>query len=61
MFAELLGRPFPGVDKLTADDLTAFRRKAIDRCWARIRQAAKGVRPECVIWLSCSNLHEPSV
>lgn len=61
MFAELLGRPFPGADELTADELASFRRKAIDRCWTRIRQAAKGVRPDCVIWLSCSNLHEPSV
>jgi hypothetical protein len=61
MYAELMGKPFPGEDKLTAEDRLAYERKAIDRCWRRIHDAAKRANPECVIWLSCCNLHDPTV
>jgi hypothetical protein len=61
MFVELMGRPFPGVDKLSPEDKLTFRRRAIDRCWERIRRSAKGVNPNCVIWLSCYNLKDPTV
>ncbi|MBI5834827.1 MAG: hypothetical protein HZB16_21210 [Armatimonadetes bacterium] len=60
-YAELMGKPFPGADKLGADDRLAYHRRAIDRCWARIRQTAKQARPDCVIWLSCHSLADPTV
>jgi hypothetical protein len=61
LYQQLLGNPFPADGKLAAQDRLAYERKAIDRCWGRIRQAAKRVAPDCVIWLSCNDLHAPSV
>ncbi len=61
MYTELLGEPFPGKDKVTAAQDLAYRRKAIERTWAAIRSAARGVKPDCVIWLSCHNLASPEV
>jgi hypothetical protein len=53
MYAELMGKPFPGTDKITPELEQVFRRKAIDRCWKRIRETAKKTDPECLIWLTC--------
>jgi len=61
LFEHLLGRPFPGEDQLGAAERLDYERKAIDRCWARIHQAAKAVNPECVIWLSCNQVHDPAI
>lgn len=61
MYEELLGEPFPGAGAVTPERDLAFRRRAIDRCWARIRAAAKRTNPRCVIWLSCANVESPSV
>jgi hypothetical protein len=61
LFEQLLGKPFPGEEQLGAGDRLAYERKAIDRCWARIHGAAKGVNPECVIWLSCNQVHDPAI
>jgi hypothetical protein len=60
-FAELMGRTFPGEDKLTKEDLLDYERKAINRCWSRIHQAAKEVKRDCIIWLSCNNLLDPTL
>ena len=61
MFAELMGHPFPGEDRLSPADKTAYERRAIERCWTRIHAAAKRANPKCIIWLSCHNLKHPSV
>jgi hypothetical protein len=61
LFEQLLGRPFPGEDKLGLEDRLTYERKAINRCWARIRDAAKAVNPACVIWLSCNEVRNPSI
>jgi hypothetical protein len=61
MFAELMGKPFPGVEKLSPQDRLPYHRKAIDRCWTRIHEAARRANPRCVIWLSCHSLQEPTV
>ena len=61
MFGELMGTPFPGKEKITAATELAFQRKAIDRCWSRMRAAAKQANPRCVIWLSCGNVTSPQV
>ncbi len=60
-FAELMGRPFAGEDQLSAEDRLAYERRAIDRCWQRIRQAARRASPDCVLWLSCNKLDDPTV
>lgn len=56
-----MGKPFPAAGNVAAQDRLAYERKAIDRCWGRIRQTAKRVAPDCVIWLSCNDLRAPSV
>lgn len=61
LFEQLTGRPFPGEDKLTAEAKLDYERKAIDRCWERIRSAAKRINPDCVIWLSCNTPSDPSI
>ena len=53
MFRELMNQPCPGIDKITPSIEHEFRRKAIDRCWMRIREAAKKTDPDCLIWLTC--------
>jgi hypothetical protein len=61
MYRELFGELFPGKEKIAQDRDLEFRRRAIDRCWERIRAATKRVKPDCVIWLSCSGLDAPVV
>jgi hypothetical protein len=61
LFATLTGKPFPGEDRLSPDEKLAYERKAINRCWARIRDAAKRANPRCVVWLSCSRVRDPSI
>jgi len=61
MYAELMDEPFPGKDAVTPERELQFRRKAIDRCWNRIRDAAKDENPECIIWLSCNQLTHPDI
>jgi hypothetical protein len=61
LYEQLMGRPFPGEEKLTAEYRIAYERKAIERCWRRIHDAAKKVRPDCIIWLSCYKVTDPAV
>ncbi|MFA6562923.1 MAG: alpha-L-fucosidase [Verrucomicrobiia bacterium] len=61
LYEQLLAKPFPGEDKLTPDDKLAYERKAIDRCWARVRGAAKRANPACAIWLSCNKVHDSAI
>jgi hypothetical protein len=61
MFGELMNRPFPGIDKITPEIELEFRRKAIDRCWQRLRTTAKNVDPECIIWVTCSQITSKDV
>ena len=61
LYEDLMGRPFPGEDKLTEEQETRYARKAIDRCWAAIHKAAKETRPDCIIWLSCNKVDHPHV
>lgn len=61
LFEKLTGQPFPGEDKLTAEAKLAYERKAIDRCWERIRSTAKCVKPDCILWLSCNRIKDPTI
>jgi hypothetical protein len=61
MYAELYGRPFPGKDQIDAAAALDFQRRALDRCWQRIRKTAKEAKPTCIIWLSCFDLSHPQV
>ena len=61
MYLELIGEAFPGKDKITPESELEFRRRAIDRCWERIRTTTKRENPDAVIWLSCCNVSSPVV
>jgi hypothetical protein len=61
MYRQLFGRPFPGKDKIDAKEAAEFQRRALDRCWRRIHEAARAARPSCIIWLSCYDLKSPQV
>ena len=56
MFAELMNQQFPGKDKITPEIEQQFRRKAIDRCWKRIKQTVKTTKKDCIIWLTSCQL-----
>ncbi len=56
MYKELMGQSFPGKDKITLEIELLFRRKAIDRCWKRIRETVKKTKPSCLIWLTSCQL-----
>ncbi len=61
LYAQLMGEPFPGKDKLTNQQETAYSRKAIERCWDTIRKAAKEANPDCIIWLTVSHMKHAHV
>lgn len=61
LFERLMGRRFPGEGQLDPEVKLAYERRAIDHCWDRMRAAAKRTRPDCVIWLSCNNVHDPTI
>ncbi|KAA3661093.1 MAG: hypothetical protein DWQ10_05285 [Calditrichaeota bacterium] len=61
MYVELMGAPFPGKENITESIQLEFNRRAIDRCWQAIKKTAKTVKPECIIWLSCSILTHPEM
>ena len=41
--------------------VTEFHRRAVDRCWDRIRKATKAADPDCIIWLSSHKLSHPQM
>jgi len=61
LYKQLMGREFPGEDKLTKTQDLAYSRKAIDRCWKAIRKAAKDANPNCIIWLTSNHMNHPHV
>jgi hypothetical protein len=56
MYQELMNEPFPGIEKITPELEHQFRRKAIDRCWRRVREITKRTDPGCLIWLTCCDV-----
>lgn len=61
MYQELFGAPFPGAEAMDRDKIDEFNRRAVERCWKVIRDAAKGAKPDCIIWLSCYDLQHPQM
>jgi hypothetical protein len=59
MYKELMGKSFPGKEKITSEVELEFRRKSIDRAWSRIRETAKKADPDCIIWLTAYDLNSP--
>lgn len=61
MHLELFGEPFPGEDAMTQERTNEFNRRAVNRCWNVIRDAAKSAKPDCVLWLTCFDLQHPQM
>jgi hypothetical protein len=59
MYLELFGEPFPGDEAMDEARINEFNRRATERCWDCIRKAAKETKPNCIIWLTCYDLHHP--
>ena len=59
MYQELFGESFPGDAAMDEARLTEFNKRATERCWDRIRSAAKSANPKCIIWLTCYDLQHP--
>ncbi len=56
LLEKLTRKRFPANGEPDAELMLAYERASIERCWTRIRKAAKGVNRQAVIWLACSNL-----
>jgi alpha-L-fucosidase len=61
MWTELMDGVFPGKERITVEQETKFKRRAVERCWTRLRQAAKAANPDCILWLSCHDLKHPQL
>jgi hypothetical protein len=61
LFVKLVGKPFPAAGTPSPEDKLLYERRAIERCWERIRDARDRANPNCKIWLSCSRLNDPTV
>jgi hypothetical protein len=58
-YQELMGKPFPGEDRLDAADYNTYSRLAIAKTWEVIHRAAKETNPACKIWLTCFDITHP--
>ena len=61
MWAELMDGPFPGKEDVTKAQELEFARRSVDRCWQRVKHAAKSTKPDCIIWLSLFSLNHPQL
>jgi alpha-L-fucosidase len=59
LYAQLTGKPFPSSGKPALEDRLLYEQKATERCWRRIHDTAKRVKPNCIIWLSCHDVRSP--
>jgi alpha-L-fucosidase len=59
LFTQLTGKPFPADGKPAPEDRLLYEQKATERCWRRIHDTAKRVKPGCIIWLSCHDVRSP--
>ena len=61
LFTQLTGQTFPASGATAPEDKLAYERKAIDRCWARIKAARDAANPKCTLWLSVSNMADRTI
>ncbi len=59
LFTQLTGKPFPADGKPAPEDRLLYEQRATERCWRRIHDTAKRVKPGCIIWLSCHDVRSP--
>ena len=61
LFEKTTGKAFPARGEPGAVEKLAYERAALERCWERIHRVTRQTRKNCVIWLSCSRLSDPTV
>ena len=61
LYHQLMGKPYPGHDKLTRREEIDYSRKALTRAWKVIRKAAKDADPKCIVWLTVNKMDNPHV
>jgi alpha-L-fucosidase len=59
LFTQLTGKPFPADGQPAPEDRLLYEQKATERCWRRIHDTAKRVKPGCIIRLSCHEVRSP--
>jgi hypothetical protein len=59
LYRQLMGEAFPGEEGLTKEQLLAYSRTALARCWDAIHTAAKKANPNCIIWITSNNMTSP--
>ncbi len=61
LFTQLTGKPFPASGEPSPEDVLQYERRAIDRCWARLRDTRDRTNPKFILWLSANNLEDPTI
>lgn len=61
LFTKLTGEPFPRKGSPPAAEVLEYERKAIDRCWARIKECRDRTNPKCILWLTVNNMADRSI
>ena len=61
LFTQLTGKAFPASGKPAPEDKLEYERKAINRAWARIKEARDQANPKCILWISVNDLSKPCV
>ena len=61
LFTQLTGKAFPASGQPAAEDKLEYDRKAIDRCWARIKEARDIANPNCILWLCVNDSAKPCI
>jgi hypothetical protein len=61
MYVELMGETFPGIDRISGEQLTVFRKKSLNRCWQRMYDTTKGLNRKNIVWHSINNLNHPDL
>jgi hypothetical protein len=61
LYTQLTGTPFLQTGGPPSEHMLAYERLAIERCWQHIRQSRDSASRDCRLWLSVSNMAEPSI
>ena len=61
LYTQLMKEPFPGEQQLPEAKMVEYGRRAVDRCWGVIRNAAKETNPNCIVWLTCCDVNDPHI
>jgi hypothetical protein len=61
LFSQLTGKPFPVSGHPDDREKLEYERKAIARCWDRIKETRDRTGPRCILWLSCNDYGNPTI